>query len=247
VARGYPRLVLGDDEHRPYEDFAVRHVMGALDEAEASTFRSHLLDCAECRARVGELRSIASDLAEVERAERRERAAKLVETKERELDEDDEGLSYEEPRRSSRVLAIGGVLLIVVLSIWNFVLRGQNESLRDYAGALQASAEVVNFGDAWATEELALGVEGIARVESGHLAVMVRGTDDASTYQLERYDADGELLDTEALESVDGQIRYYRAVPAETHRVDVTLDRMNGETVVFRAVAEPADRAAAGG
>jgi hypothetical protein len=229
------------DEHRSYEDFAVRHVMGSLDEAESSTFRSHLLDCAECRARVGELRSIASDLVEVERAERRERAAKLVETKER---EEDEGTDLrdpvEGPGRGGRLLAIAGVGLIVVLSIWNFVLRGQNASLQAFATALQESAEVVNFGDAWTTEETAPGVQGIARIEDGRLAVMVRGTDDQASYQLKRYDAEGALLDAMTVESVDGQIRWFGGpLRADTHRVAVTLDRMNGDTIIFRAVAEP--------
>jgi hypothetical protein len=229
------------DEHRAYEDFAVRHVMGILDEAESGTFRSHLLDCSDCRARVGELRSIASDLAEVERAERRVRAAKLVETKERvaedEADDDDDEAAGQ--GRGSRVLVIAGVMLIVVLSIWNFVLRGQNTGLRDYAGALLESAEIVNFGDPWTTEQVAPGHEAIARVEGGRMAVMVRGTDDEATYQLKRYDAEGVLLDAATLESVDRHVRWFGGpMRAGTHRVDVTLDRMNGDTLIFRATAD---------
>ena len=230
-----------NDEHRSYEDFAVRHVMGSLDEAESSTFRSHLLDCPECRARVGELRSIASDLAEVERSERRERAAKLVETKERELDEDAESEDAGDvPRRSTRILVVAGVLLIVVLSIWNFVLRGQNTGLRTFAAALLESAETINFGDPWATEEVAPGVQGIARADDGRLAVMVRGTDDEATYQLRRHDIDGALLDSVTVHSVDGQIRWFDdRMRAGTHQVTVTLDRMNGDTIMFRAIAVP--------
>jgi hypothetical protein len=229
----------GDDQHRAYEDFAVRHVMGSLDEAESSTFRSHLLDCQDCRARVGELRSIASDLVEVERAERRERAAKLVETKEREADHDDDLDDEDEPRSSGRLLVVVGITLIVVLSVWNFVLRGQNESLSDYAMALQDSAETINFGDAWAVEEEAPGVEGIARDEAGWLAVMVRNTDDDATYQLKRYDRDGALLGSATVDSVDGQIRWFSGpLRADTHRIAVTLDRANGDTIIFRASAQ---------
>lgn len=233
------------DEHRAYEDFAVRHVMGSLDEAESGTFRSHLLDCSDCRARVGELRSIASDLAEVERAERRVRAAKLVETKEREaesVDDDDVVDDPGGPGRGSRVLVVAGVVLIVVLSIWNFVLRGQNDGLRDFATALHESAEVVNFGDPWTTEQIAPGHEALARVEDNHLAVMVRGTDDGSTYQLKRYDAEGVLLDTATVDSVDGQVRWFGGpLRAGTHRIDVTLDRQNGDTIIFRASPQPAE------
>jgi hypothetical protein len=228
-----------DDEHRSFEDYAVRHVMGSLDEAESSTFRSHLLDCAECRARVGELRSIASDLVEVERSERRERAARLVETKERESEPDeDDGLLYEPPR-GTRVLAIAGVVLIVLLSIWNFVLRGQNASLESFASALQDSAETINFGDAWTTDRVATGVQGIARIESGRLAVMVRGTDDQASYQVKLFDEDGGLLRTYPTESTDGQLRWFGGpLPAEADTVSVTLDRVNGETIIYRATAQ---------
>ncbi len=232
--------MLGDnDGHRSYEDFAVRHVMGSLDESESSTFRSHLLDCAECRARVGELRSIASDLAEVERTERRERAARLVETKEREADPDDDAGLLREPSRGTRILAVAGVVLIVLLSIWNFVLRGQNTSLDAFAGALQESAEVINFGDPWTTERIAAGVQGIARIEDGQLAVMVRGTDDDAEYEVALYDAEGALLRTYRTPSTDGQVRWFGGpLPAEAATVAVTLDRVNGETIIFRAVAD---------
>ena len=62
-------------EHRRYEEMAVAHVLGGLTPAQGRTFRSHLLECADCRARVGELRAIAHELAGVERDEERERAA----------------------------------------------------------------------------------------------------------------------------------------------------------------------------
>ncbi|MGI9018259.1 MAG: hypothetical protein ACR2HR_14345 [Euzebya sp.] len=233
--------MLGDsEEHRPYEDFAVRHVMGSLDEAESGTFRSHLLDCSDCRARVGELRSIASDLAEVERDERRERAARLVETKEREEEPDTEYDGYlKQPGRGLKILLGGGVFLIVLLSIWNFVLRGQNSSLEGRATALQESAEVINFGDPWTTARVAPGVEGVARIEDGHLAVMVRGTVDGAQYQISRYDAEGDLLDASAIHSVNEQIRWFSGpTRAEAARIDVSLTRGNNQTIIFRALAE---------
>ena len=84
------------DRHRHYEELAVTHVLGGLSESDGRVFRSHLLDCPQCRARVGELRRIANDLADAERDERRMRAAKAVETKRR--DDDDEEVEPEEPR-----------------------------------------------------------------------------------------------------------------------------------------------------
>lgn len=227
-----------DRDHGPFDDLAVRHVMGALEQAEASAFRSHLLDCQDCRARVGELRSIASDLAGVERDERRERAAKLVETKERESDDatPDDGEPYGSAR-GGRAMVLVGVLLIVVLSIWNFVLRGQNEGLTAALDAEQGSAEVINFGEAWESPVEAAGVEGIARVETGALAVMVRGTDDRAPYLVNLYDAEGQLQASEPVTSMNQQLRYFRQrVPAEVARVDVVLSRSSGQTIVFRAL-----------
>lgn len=229
--------MLGDhEEHRPFEDYAVRHVMGGLDEAEQGTFRSHLLDCAECRARVGELRTIASDLAEVERAERRERAAQTVETKEREADVDPV-VDERPPGRGSRAAVVGGVLLIVLLSVWNFVLRGQNEGLIGRVGALEQSAEAVNFGEPWEVAQLAPGHEGVVRGLEDHLAVMVRGTDDDARYRVSMYDAEGDLLATDGEDSVGGLVRWYGG-PFEdrVERVDVTLARTGGETIIARAL-----------
>jgi len=112
------------DRHRYYEELAVTHVLGGLSESDGRVFRSHLLDCPQCRARVGELRRIANDLADVERDERRMRAAKAVETKRR--DDDDEEVAPEEPPVASRASRFGlliGMVLLVGLASWNFLLR----------------------------------------------------------------------------------------------------------------------------
>jgi hypothetical protein len=111
------------DRHRYYEELAVSHVLGGLSESDGRAFRSHLLDCPHCRARVGELRRIANDLADVERDERRVRAAKAIETKRRE--DDDEG-EVEEPQpssRGSRIATLVGLIVLVGLASWNFLLR----------------------------------------------------------------------------------------------------------------------------
>ncbi|CAN5227204.1 hypothetical protein BH23ACT9_BH23ACT9_27660 [soil metagenome] len=239
--------MLGDhDEHRPFEDFAVRHVMGGLDEAQSGTFRSHLLDCPECRARVGELRSIASELAEVERSERRERAVKRVETKEREAFEPEDEIDLTDPRppRVTRRVTIAGLLLIVLLSIWNFVLRGQNEDLRAIAIASAESAETVNFGERWGTDELAADHTAVARMLEGKLAVLVRGTDDDATYRVSMFDGTGERLATYTVASEEAQVRWFGGpLRAAVVRVDVTMVRTNGETIVFRATEDPAPAA----
>src|SRR5687767_13346777 len=114
------------DGHRYYEGLAVAHVLGGLDDTEGQVFRSHLLECVDCRARVGELRAIAHDLADVERDERRMRAAQAIDTKRREGDDGGEE-SDETPdvTRASRITVIVGMVLVIGLSLWNFTLRGE--------------------------------------------------------------------------------------------------------------------------
>lgn len=235
--------MLGDNEHRPFEDFAVRHVMGGLDDAQQGTFRSHLLDCTECRARVGELRSIASDLAEVERADRRERAAQRVETKEREAETGTHHHRYTEPpSRTTKVLAVSGVLLLVMLSVWNFVLRGHNEDLIALAAAEIAAAETINFGQPWTTDTLRPDHQGIARVHDGRLAVMVRGTEDDATYRINLFDASGGHVRTATEPSIDARVRWFGGpLNSEVAGVEVILVRGAGaDTIVFRALAAQA-------
>lgn len=238
------------DQHRPYEELAVRHVMGALDEGEAAAFRSHLLDCQDCRNRVGELRSIASDLAVVERDERRERAAQRVETKRRtEAHDDDVAVPPPAATRGSRTVLVVGAALIVLLSVWNFVLRGQNDGLRAAVVAEQRSAAIVNFGEPWRETARAAGVEGVARSEQGALAVMVRNTDDDAPYEIRLYDERGAVLLTDRVVSHNQQVRWFRSqVPPGVATAEVGLTRTTGRTIVFRAVGSvvASDRASGG-
>src|SRR5688572_33317351 len=71
------------DGHRYFEGLAVAHVLGGLDDSEGRVFRSHLLECGTCRARVGELRAISHDHADVERVELPRRPALAIATKRR--------------------------------------------------------------------------------------------------------------------------------------------------------------------
>lgn len=137
----------GDDRHRFYEQLAVTHVLGGLSESDGHAFRSHLLECGQCRARVGELRSIAHDLADVERDERRVRAAKAIETKRRDEDTD---LELDEPPPSSRlsrtaVLVVLG--LVFALTAWNFTLRNQLARQELTIGASEAATDLLIDGD----------------------------------------------------------------------------------------------------
>jgi anti-sigma factor RsiW len=134
-----------DERHRSFEEMAVSHVLGGLSEAEGRVFRAHLLECSSCRARVGELRTIASDLADVERDERRERAAKAVDTKRRaeeELDDPDEG----QVRRLPRAVLAAIFVAAFALVSWNFLLRTNVANVTGKAEALEITSQVLADG-----------------------------------------------------------------------------------------------------
>jgi hypothetical protein len=119
------------DRHRYYEELAVSHVLGGLSESDGRVFRSHLMDCMDCRARVGELRRIANDLADVERDERRVRAAKAIETKRREDDDEVEADETVPTTRGSRLVLLIGLAVLIGLTAWNFLLRDTNRKLSE--------------------------------------------------------------------------------------------------------------------
>ena len=59
------------DRHSRFEQLALSHVLGGIARDDADEFRSHLRSCADCRARVAELRGISSSLDAAAREERR--------------------------------------------------------------------------------------------------------------------------------------------------------------------------------
>lgn len=143
-------MTLGSDGHRYFEELAVNHVVGGLDESEGRIFRAHLLECGECRAQVGELRAIAHDLADVERDERRVRAAKAIETKRRETDEEDpDDDEIPGSSRASRIAVVAGLVIVILLSAWNFTLRGRIAELVDTKDRAVAASGVLGLGEKW--------------------------------------------------------------------------------------------------
>jgi hypothetical protein len=138
------------DEHREFEDMAVAHVVGGLTVDQGRMFRSHLLECTACRARVGELRAIAHDLADVERDERRLRTAKRTETKSHEGDDVDVPPA---PRLGGRatLLMAAALTILMALSAWNFVLRGRLQQAEQMITLLRQSVTVLQDGQPWET------------------------------------------------------------------------------------------------
>ena len=160
---------------------AVAHVVGGLSLDEGRLFRSHLLECTSCRARVGELRAIAHDLADVERDERRERAARRTETKAREGQEPE--LPDPPVRRLNgrTTLAVAvGLVLLMALSSWNFLLRGRVEEAETKMSQLRESVTVFSEGTEWQRVMTASGVDGQIRTYEDDLVVMVDGLSNGS-------------------------------------------------------------------
>lgn len=200
-----------EEYHHPFEEMAVAHVLGGLDETDGRLFRSHLLECSDCRARVGELRALAHDLADVDRDERRVRAAKALETKRRETEEDDEETPVpQRPVRARRVPTLGGVIaLVLVLGLvgWIYTLRGTVAAQETLVDNVQTAASVIQFGDeaeiVWKMD----AVEATVSTRGGRLAVLLDGVPQEEGHVLSQLDADGAMLESgPPVEATDGRL-----------------------------------------
>lgn len=227
------------DDHVLYEDLAVRHVMGGLDEHQAGVFRSHLLDCAHCRARVGELRAIASELAEVERAERRERATRTVDTKQRAEEEEDQSAdrSVRSRRTLSRVVALGLAVLAFAVTAWAFALRAANEQLQDALQTEVVASSVVNFGTPWEVERVADGLDAVARSADGRLVVLLDGVEGGGPYEIRQIGSSGEHLQRDSATASDDLLRAMVPVADGTQLVEVVepASHSRPETILMQA------------
>ena len=211
------------DGHRYFEGLAVAHVLGGLDDSEGRVFRSHLLECSTCRARVGELRAIAHDLADVERDERRVRAAQAIDTKRREADEDvDDTIDPIPPTRSSRISVVVGLVLVLGLSLWNFTLRGEL-TVQETAYNQLIDAGVVNAtGEEWVTTPVMDAVQGSVRHAEDQMVLAVDGLEPSHLYYVYLQDASGQSKTSLPLRTFD-EGRIYRLLPLGEGVVRLTL------------------------
>jgi hypothetical protein len=220
---------MGEDEtpdaHRPYEDMAVAHVLGGLDSDDGRLFRSHLLECSDCRARVGELRAIASDLAGVERDERRERSAKAVETKRR---NDESVAEVEPPGRPgfSRWLVLGLAAVIVCLVAYTVVLRGNNERLQLAMDERVLTTAAMEHGEEMDVSFRAPGLTATVKVDGERLALLIEGMEDDTgygVYLLDDATADGQTVHRRVLTPRDGRILEWLPLIGVEDRMVVTM------------------------
>jgi hypothetical protein len=208
---------------------AVAHVVGGLTLDEGRLFRSHLLECTACRARVGELRAIAHDLADVERDERRERAAKRTDTKERQEDEAEPVPSSSGRFRVKTTMLIGvGLVLLMALSSWNFVLRSRLEQAQDVMALQRRAVTVLQDGTPWRALTSS-GAEGWVATLDRDMVVMVHELS-GSTYGIYLLDAEGETIHRAQVTATDGTLFEYvddaAMLPAAEQLLVVRSDRL---------------------
>lgn len=200
------------DEHRYFEGMAVVHVLGGLDESDGRVFRSHLLECSDCRARVGELRALAHDLADVERDERRVRAAKAIETKRRERTDEDDDEEERLPAPSGlrsypRLLVLVGVVALSSLALWNFGLRSTIANQQETVDNLTEAASVVAFGTEISPSEVMEGVSAGVMTRDDQLVLIVTGLEDEAGHEIYQLDVEEGIVDSHrGISSVEGRI-----------------------------------------
>jgi anti-sigma-K factor RskA len=162
-------------DHHRYEELAVGHVLGGLDDVDQAEFRTHLLTCRDCRVRVAELRDIASSM---EAAEREERTAARV--KMEVLRREDGAETGEEQRGGIRtvrgaVVALVATVALVGLLVWNFHVRDVNRALLSATEAREATLTLLASGQPLTVEATMDGVAGVAAYDAGEVAVDLAG------------------------------------------------------------------------
>lgn len=230
---GYPAPMgqaSGAERHQYFEELAVSHVLGGLPESDGRVFRAHLLECTECRARVGELRRIANDLADVERDERRQRAAKSVETKRREVDDlPDEPDDPVVETRPSPIATICVIALVVGLAAWSFYLRGSldrqslNVELLQVENDLALDGQVASLDPAAERSE---PDEAEVRYSDDYVLVVLRGVTPGDTYAIYQTNENGRVVKRGA-QSAEGS-RMKLLAPRDDSTTGLVVTRFSG-------------------
>jgi anti-sigma-K factor RskA len=153
------------DAHQRFEQLAVDHVLGGLSDAEASTFRGHLVACRDCRRRVAELRDIAAGLEATEREERlhAELSAVLEGAQRR-------GWTLDVPlwvRAGAAVV----VLAIIGLGFWTYHLRRVVGEYSETLVAQETVLEVIAGGEPLPSEADEVTI--VAAERDGTVAVLL--------------------------------------------------------------------------
>lgn len=187
---------------------AVAHVLGGLDEERGRLFRAHLLDCPDCRARVGELRTIASNLAGVERHARHQQPEEEPEPALGTKEWDHRPAGAVPPARSRLwpwAVVVVLLLSLIGLSVYAFLLQGQAEQLRQEVEERTAASAVLQHGDDVPLSYEQVGVSATVRADGRELALVVDGLDSDTPHHVTLLDDTGESRSVRA-EVVDGRV-----------------------------------------
>lgn len=163
------------DGHERFEELAVGHVLGGLATGDAALFRSHLLECRDCRMRVAELRDIAADLAQAEREERRRAATKTEVARRQQSDASDPRPRWWRPSVLVPAILLLGVAPLLGVLVWNYHLRQNNLELLEATGQREQVVEALASGELVSTE-LSGDVRGLVAVtDDGGVAINLVG------------------------------------------------------------------------
>lgn len=211
---------------------AVAHVLGGLDDERGRLFRAHLLDCPDCRARVGELRAIASNLAGVERHARYQQALvdedpeHTLDTKERE--EPPAAAVPPRPWLWPWVVLVVLLLSLIGLSAYVFLLRGQAEQLRQEVADRTTASAVLEHGEDVPLSYEHVGVSATVRADGHDVALVVDGLGSDTRHQVALLDDAGEPR-TVLADVVDG--RLFVLVEREPGDQRLRVQTLSGELV----------------
>lgn len=162
------------DHEERWDELALGHVLGGLADADASSFRAHLAGCGQCRARVAELRSMASDLAAAEREERATQRLRTQIESRRELEPPAEDQGSLRLRRRAVIAAAVVVVVLLVLSLWNAHLRSENAELREVANSHARTLTTLGAGTVVPVDTSG-PVTGVVSVEGDRVAYSLAG------------------------------------------------------------------------
>lgn len=163
---------MSDDPHARFEQLAVDHVLGGLEQIPAAEFRGHLVGCSACRAQVAELRELASHLEATEREQRRTNTK--LEVSRRPTEEAPPRTGRPTPTWAQVVAAVGTVLLLAGVLFWNLHLRTVSLAGEQLAQIKAAVLETLAVGQP-VPATFADGVDGVVVRDGATVALSVVG------------------------------------------------------------------------
>lgn len=143
------------DHDERWDELALGHVLGGLAASDASSFRTHLASCEQCRRRVAELRTLDSHMAAAAREERETRRIRegrrgATRTEARSDDDPPEDTTPAPPADGPRWRTVIAVALTAVLlgglALWNAHLRTQHAYLTEIAESQDETLGVIGRG-----------------------------------------------------------------------------------------------------